>query len=380
MNNQLDGSKQPEEASSSDVPALDEPTSRPTEDYVIALKALAATGVYDPSTLIEGVHALGLDRTADGRVWLAELERAVVLQKPIEAATASGIARAQLIRLLSTDHATRRLFAELGHHSGAVHRITLRHEKLPSQMRRDRELGLVPGWEERLAAAVAPWAVRPSAGPAVDFEREIAGFLADRHLPWPWLARATVGAFTWYVDSVVSQLLRAMGETWAKKRPSDPTPTPADLPALDEWYCNDGDGPRLPADRAFGPIRLYRNDSIELARSRVRSWVREIETYFADVAQAAAPVGAIVDKRRPTVIRNVTWFYRNEVEGASIVALTRAEFAAGETDAGRRRSIVDARRKDVHDGIAAARALLADHPYPPPILPLAEYEAGRVGI
>jgi hypothetical protein len=354
--------------------------NQPIDDLLVRLKELAASRRLDPRTLIEGVHDLELDETADGQAWLAELEREVVLQKPIEAASASGIARAQLIRLLSTDPATRRFFAGLGYRSGAIQRITLRREELPSQMRRDRDLGLPPGWEERLAAAVAPWVVAP-VGPAVDIEHEIAVFLTGRRLTWPWLARLTVGAFTWYVDNVVTRLLRVVGEIWAEDRPlRDSLPTPADLPALDEWYWNDADGPRLPADKGFGPIRLYRNDSIELATSRVRSSVHQIEEYLAEVAQAAAPVGAIVDKRRPAIIRNVTWLYRSEVEGTSIAALARAEFAASEPDPARRDEIVDKRRKDVSDGIVAARKLLAGHPYPPPILTLAEYEANRIGI
>jgi hypothetical protein len=354
--------------------------NQPIVDLLARLKQLAATDRLDPRTLIEGVHAFDLDKTADGQAWLAELEREVALQKPIEAATASGIARAQLIRLVSSDPATRRFFADLGHRSGAIHRVTLRRENLPAQLRRDRELLLPPGWEERLAAAVAPWVVEPTA-PAVDIEHEITVFLTSRHLPWPWLASLTVGAFTWYVDNVVTRLLRVRAETWAEDRPlKAPLPKPADLPALEEWYWNDAEGPRLPTDKAFGPIHLYRNDSIELARRRVRFLVGQIEDYLAEVARAAKHPGAIVDKRRPTVIRNVTWLYRNEVDGTSIAALARAEFAAGETDVSRRDAIVDARRKDVYDGIAAARDLLADHPYPPPILTLAEYEAGRVGI
>jgi hypothetical protein len=360
---------------------MSEPGAEPNQhvdDLLARLKQLAATDRLDPRTLIEGVHAFYLDKTADGQAWLAELERAVLLDKPIEAATASGIARAQLIRLLSTDAATRRLFAGLGQRSGAIHRITLHREELPSQVRSDRELGLPAGWEERLAAAVTPWLVDP-AGLAIDIEHEIAAFLIDRHLPWPWLARLTFGAFTWYVDNVVTRLLRVRGETWAQS-PRDPLPKPIDLPALEEWYWNDADGPRLPADRAFGPISFLRNDSIELARSRVRSMLAQIEEYFAEVAQAAAPVGANVDRRRPTIIRNVTWLYQNAVEGTSIVALTRAEFATEETDASRRDEIVDARRKDIHDGIASARKLLAGHPFPPPIITLAEYEAHRVGI
>jgi hypothetical protein len=354
--------------------------NQPNGDLLARLKQLAVSDRLDPRTLIEGVHAFDLDKTADGQAWLAELERAVVLDKPIEATTASGIARAQLIRLVSSDPATRRFFADLGHRSGAIHRVTLRREKLPSLVRSDRELGLPPGWEERLAAAVAPWVVEATPR-AVDIEHEITAFLTSRHLPWPWLATSTVGAFTWYVDNVVTRLLRVGGETWAEDRPlKAPLPKPTDLPALEEWYWNDDDGPRLPEDRAFGPIHLNRNESIELALSRVDSYVRQIEEYLAEVAQAAALVGVNVDKRRPKVIRNVTWFYRNEVEGASIAALARAEFAAGEADPGRRDEIVHERRKDVSDGIVAARKLLAAHPYPRPILTLAEYEASRIGI
>jgi hypothetical protein len=362
---------------------MSEPDAEPNQpivDLLARLKQLAATNRLDPQMLIEGVHALGLDRTAAGRAWLVDLERAAVLSQPIEAATASGIARAQLIRLLSTDAATRRLFAELGHRSDAIHRITLNREKLPSQMRSDRELGHVPGWEERLAAAVAPWAVDPDGGSAINIEGEIRAFLAGRHLPWPWLARATHGAFTWYVNSVVTELSRAMGQAWDMNPPREPTPTPTELPALDETYWNDDDGPRLPEDRTFGPIRLHRNDSIGQARGVVGSYVRQIEEYLTEVAQAAAPVGVNVDRRRPTVIRNVTWFYENEVKGTSIAALAKAEFAASESDPGLRDEIVDRRRKDVSDGIAAARKLLADHPYPRPILTLAEYEAGRYRI
>jgi hypothetical protein len=341
----------------------------PIEDSVIRFKQIVATGYYGPRDLIEAVHALGVDRTAEGQVWLAELEREAVLDEPIEAATASGIARAQLIRLVCTDTAIRRLFAELGHRSGSIHRITLRHEQHPTLMRRDRELGLVPGWEERLAAAVSPWAVEPGDGQAVDIEREIATFLADRHLLWPWLARATVGAFTWYVDSVVTRLLRAMGGPWVNNEAlSAAPPKPTDLPGLLESYWNDEDGPRLPEDRAFGPIRLFRNDSIGLARSRVESYLQEVAAYLVEVAQAAAPVGVIVDKRRPTVIRNVTWLFRHEVLGVSLKALAVEEF--GDPD----------RHADVRRGIKTAHGLLAELPYSHPILPLDEYEAGRVGI
>jgi hypothetical protein len=342
--------------------------NQPIVDMLVRLKELAASDRLDPRTLIEGVHAFDLDKTADGQDWLAELEREVVLRKPIESATASGIARAQLIRLLSTDPATRRLFADLGHRSGTIHRITLRREELPAQIRIDRELGLPPGWEERLAAAVSPWAVEPEWSP-VDIEDEITAFLIGRHLPWPWLAHLTVGAFTWYVDNVVTRLLRVRGEIWVEDRPiRDPLPKPTDLPALDEWYWNDGDGPRLPEDRTFGPVRLNRNDSIELARSRVNSYVRQIEEYLAEVAQATAPVGAFVDKRRPTVIRNVGWLFRHEVLGVSLKALAVEEFYDPD------------RHADVRRGIRTAHRLLAKLPYSRPILPLDEYEAGRIGI
>jgi hypothetical protein len=356
-----------------------EAQDKPIEDWITRLKHLFATGQFGPSDLIEAVHALRVDETEEGQVWLDELERAAMLDEPIRAATASGIARARLIRLLSVDPETRRLFAGLGHRSGAIQRITLHNERLPSQLRMDREAGLVPGWEERLAAAVAPWAVAPDDGPAVDIEREITAFVAGRHLPWPWLARATVGAFTWYVDSVVTGLLRTIGDPVTSERVSRDRPsTPADLPILREWYWNDDDGPRLPADREFGPIRLHRGDTIGLAQQRVATYVREVAAYLVQVATAAAPIGVVVDKRRQTVVRNVTWFYRHEVQGKSVKSLARAEFAPGEPPSDHRDAIVDSRRKDVRDGINAARALLAEHPFPQPVLMLDEYEAGRL--
>ena len=362
----------------------DPETDESVAGFVARLKQILAAEPAQPRAMIYSLGLRKLDGSPEIQAFMEELRQQAVLDDRIKAFTASGVARAQLIWLLSVDRPTRQFFAELGHRSGAIHRIALREAQLPSQLSRERELGLVPGWQDRLHVVIAPWAVASDDGQTIDIEREITIFLAGRHLPWLWLARATVGAFTWYVDAIVTQLLGAVGGSWVNDlKPGDPVPflhEPTDPPALDESYWDDPDVPRLSEDREFGPIRFLRGDTVRSARQRMQSHIAEIEAYLAEVETAAEPMGAFLDKRRQKVMRNVAWLFRHEVEGSSIAALARAEFAAGESDPGRRDEIVDKRRKDVSDGIAAARKLLADHPYPRPILTLAEYEAGRYGI
>jgi hypothetical protein len=335
------------------------------QDLIFRLKQILASSLYGPSDLIEALHALGIESTTDGQIWLAELEQEVVLASPIKAATASGIARVQLIRLLSVDAETRRLFADLGQRSGAIQRIVLRHLRAASE-RWAREYGPRSGWEERLGAALAPWAAEPG-GEFVDIEREITAFLAGRHLPWPWLARMTVGAFTWYVDSVVPGLLATIGEpgvvdpAWR-----DAPPTPSDLPVLMERFWDDDDQPRLAEDRTFGPLHLWLGLSTVNARSELHQFVAEVEEYLHVLERPTAPVGALVDKRRPIVIRNVTWLYRHEVLDVSLKALASEEFDDSQ------------RHADVRRGIATAHRLLARRPYQQPILTLDAYEARRL--
>lgn len=339
----------------------------PIEDLIFRLKQIFASGLYGPTDMLEAVHALGLDSTAEGQTWLAELEREVVLAAPIKAATASGIARVQLIRLLSVDPETCRFFATLGQRSGSVERITLRQVQL-----------LAPRWERdgspradrqtRLATALVPWAAAPGQG-AVDVELEVSAFLVGRHLPWPWLARMTVGAFTWFVDSVAPGLLATVGGSgvidpaWR-----DSPPKPSDLPKLLERYWDDEDQPRLVEDRTFGPLHFSRGQSTARARAELAYLVAEVKEYLAELERPTAPAGALVDKRRPVVIRNVTWLYRHEVEGVSLKALAATEFDDSD------------RHADVRRGIATAHQLLAKRPYKHPVLTLDAYEANLTGV
>ena len=115
------------------------------------------------------------------------------------------------------------------------------------------------------------------------------------------------------------------------------------------------------------------------ARACVRN-VEDVERYLASITQPAIPRGAKPDKRRETITRNVTWFYKRRVEGISIGSIARTEFARTESNARVRTAIVASRSKDVRDGVAAAERLLATRPFEQPILTLDEYEAGRMQI
>ena len=339
-----------------------------TEDLIFRLKQLLTTGLYGPSDLIEALHALGVESTAEGQIWLAELQREVVLSAPIRAATASGIARVQLIRHLSVDPETRRFFAALGQRSGAIQRIVLREVQQAAVRWAFEEHTPRPGWQERLAEALVPWAPTPDDA-AVDIQNEITAFLAGRHLPWPWLARMTVGAFTWYVDSVVPGLLATIGESgvvdpaWI-----DRPPTPRDLPQVREEHWDDEDQPRLPANRSFGPLDLTLGQSTAGARRDLASFVALVEEYLAEIERPAAPVGPALVKRRPVVTRNVTWLYRHQVLGISLKALAVAEYGDSQ------------RHADVRRGIQGAHRLLAVRPFEQPVLTLDAYAASRMGI
>lgn len=340
-----------------------------------------------PEAILAEVHRIGAERGEDWTADVRRLEETFALPEPISATTQFGIAQEFLVRLLRLDPATRRFFVNLAHRSGAIHRNVIRLEQAPSQRRDYRAMGLPPGWEERLARAVAPWAVAPAAVgtaeglPNAAIEQEIREFIASRNLKWPWLSHATIGAFTWFVDAVASAVLSATGDPYARDpTPRERLPLPADLPVLADWYWSVADRPALPEDRTFSPIVLFQGHTMEEARARVQAHVDEVERYLAVLERPAVPLGARPDKRRETIVRNVTWFYRNVVEREPILSLARAAFAAHETNSAIADTIAHERRKDVRAGIKSAQRLLDQPPYGQPILTLDEFEAGRTRI
>lgn len=358
-----------------------------TDELVAEIRRAAAEhGVRVETLLVELRQiAFALDDHGDG--WLPEIEQAFLAELPFESASAPGIAQEMLIRLLSLDHQLRRFFSDLAHRSGAILRNVLRLERAPSERQTYRAMGMLQRHDARVREAIRPWMIDPSSDPEerglsnAEIGEQIAAFLERRSLPWPWLARATVGAFTWYVDDVATAIVHAGGDPYRPDDvPAEPPPVPADLPALPVWLWNESDRPRLPADKVFTAIHLFRGDTIEMARNRVRSYVEEVERYVQSIMQPAVRPGAKPDKRRETIARNVTWYYRRQVQGLSVGAIARAEFGLTETNARVRAAIVASRSKDVRDAIKAARMLLAIRPFEQPILTLDEYEAGRMRL
>jgi len=355
-----------------------------TDELVAEIRRAAAEHGVRVETLLVELRRVAFEQDDHGDGWLPEIDQALVAKLPFEAASAPGIAQEMLIRLASLDHQVRRFFSDLARRSGAIPRNVLRLERAPSENQTYRDMGMLQRHDARVREAIRPWMIDPSS----DFEErgltnaeigeQIAAFLDTHGLPWPWLARATVGAFTWYVDDVATAIIRAGGDPYRPDdMPTEPRPVPADLPVLPVWMWNASDRPRVPEDKVFTPIRLLRGDTIDDARARVRSYVEAVERYLESIAQPAIPPGAKPDKRRETITRNVTWFYNRRVEGMSVGSIARAEFATTESNTRVRTAIVASRSKDVRDGITAAERLLATRPFEQPILTLDEYEAGR---
>ena len=300
------------------------------------------------------------------------------------ATTAPGIAQEHLIRLVAADVAVRRFFGELGHRSGVVQRNTIRLGQVAFERRFYQELGVPDPDYPQFLEALNAWARMASGDSSepvmtnAEIETEIGRFLADRHLPWPWLSRSTIGAFTWHVDALVRSMVGLIGDALGGRGlPADSAAKPTDLPVLEFWYWNEADGPRLPTDRVFPGVHLYRGDTFELARARVQSHVDEVERFLATIEGPAVPLGRKPDKRRAKIVRDVGWFYRNAVEGTPKAALAKEAFGADEPDPKKHVALARDRNKDVRDGIATAKRLLAGHPFEQPILTLDEYEAGR---
>lgn len=133
----------------------------------------------------------------------------------------------------------------------------------------------------------------------------------------------------------------------------------------------------MPEDKRFGEIYLFRGDTMELARARIRSHVDELEGYLRGIERPAVPPGARPNKRTEAILRNVVWYFRRVVDAESILSLARDAFGPVEHDALTAEAIAFDRRKDVRDGIRSARRLLEAQPYGQPILTLDEYERGR---
>jgi len=303
------------------------------------------------------------------------------------AQTGAGIARVRLFALLSEHEPLRRFFADLGRRSGVVERNAIRIEQSPYERRTYRAMGIPDPGYGRFLAALEPWHPEPAGDePAApmsnaEVEAEIAAFMAGLGLPWPWLARAAIGAFTWYLTDVVEQLVWTEGSIW---NPEDtwtsPPPTPADPPLIQDWYWNETERPRVAEYKAFPPFYVHRGDSVALARTRLAEYVEEAELYLQSVEDPLVPLGPKPNKRRQTIIRNVDWLFRNLVQHETLSALALAEFASPAADPDTRAGVLDSRRKDVRQGIDSARRLLRERPHIQPILTLDEYERGQMTL
>jgi hypothetical protein len=358
-----------------------------TDELVAEIRRAAAEQGVDVETLLVELRQIAFAQDNHGEGRLPEIEQVFLAELPFEAASAPGIAQEMLIRLLSRDHKLLRFFSDLAHRSGAIPRNVLRLERAPSERQIYREIGMLQRHDARVREAIRPWMIDPSSDleergiPNAEIGEQIAAFLERRSLPWPWLARATFGAFTWYVHDVATAIIQAGGDPYRPDDvPTEPPPVPADLSILPVWMWNSSDRPRVPENKVFTAIHLFRGDTIEDARARVHSYVEAVERYLESIAQPAIPPGAKPDKRRETITRNVMWFYKRRVEGKSVASIARAEFARTESNARVRTAIVASRSKDVRDGITAAERLLATRPFDQPILTLDEYEAGRMRI
>ena len=312
--------------------------------------------------------------------WLPPLEEALALDTAPVATTASGIAQECLLRLLATNQRLRRFFADLARRSGAVHRNAIRLEASAYERVAAREMGFNPARRayDQFLTSLAPWRVDPGMTNS-EIEGAIGVFLGGRGLPWAWLKRATVGAFTWYVNDLVTEFWTT--DIWSRETMRPPrTPLPDDLPTLEFWYWNEADLPTVTEDKSFPGIHIYRGDTMAEARASVQAHVEEVERYLATLERPSRALGAKPNKRRETILRNVAWFYRHVVEGKPILSLARAAFGASEQITLVAEAVAYDRRKDVRDGIRSARRLLEARPFEQPILSLDEYERGRMRL
>jgi len=207
-----------------------------TDELVAEIRRAAAEQGVRVETLLVELRRVAFEQDDHGDGWLPEIDQALVAKLPFEAASAPGIAQEMLIRLLSRDHQLLRFFSDLAHRSGAIPRNVLRLERAPSERQTYREIGMLQRHDARVREAIRPWMIDPSSDleerglSNAEIGEQIAAFLDVRGLPWPWLARATVGAFTWYVNDVATAIIRAGGDPY---RPDD---VPTEPPPVPGWF------------------------------------------------------------------------------------------------------------------------------------------------
>jgi hypothetical protein len=303
------------------------------------------------------------------------------------ARTGAGIARVRIFALLSEHEPLRRFFAELGHRSGVIERNAIRLEEAPSDRRAYRALGLREPGYERFRAALRPWHPEPAEPGATvgmsnaQIEVDIYAFIEGLGFAWPWLGRAAVGAFTWYVYEVARELAWTAGNVWDPDNPwTAPPPTPTKPPDIANWYWNETEKPRLTESKRFAPFYVERGDSIALARSRLAEYVQEVEAFLSIVERPAVPPGSTASWRKDKISRNVGWLFRRVVLGETLSSLAVSEFAPGDSHPDDRAEALEGRRKDIRQGIDSATKLLREQPYRRPILTLDEFEQGRMTL